>query len=189
MLNFSAYKLGMGIQQAKESNNASIVFKNAMPDVPDWKVFLDHLNEEIHTPMDSPLNPDRPFNERVINGVMMKSLFYMDVRTRNMEKFSGVKEIIEIFSEATGESVYPVSVFINFVANEYSVPKHHDKRETIFWQCQGRSVWHVYPPESDFPVSYTLEPGDIIYVPKWIDHQVAVEEPRAAIAFGYKNEK
>jgi hypothetical protein len=188
MLNISADEIKLGISIAQTGNNASFVFKNVVNENPSWQDFIDHINKEIHTPMDNPINTHKPFNERLINGVMLKSLFYMDARVRDMEKFSKYSEVFETLKQAIGKDVYPVSVFVNFVANEYNVPKHCDKRETLFWQCIGKTIWRVYPPSSEFPVSYTLEPGDIIYVPKGIDHEVIIEEPRASIAFGYENE-
>ena len=190
MLNISADEIKLGISIAQTGNNASFVFKNVVNENPSWQDFIDHVNKEIHTPMDKlyPVQPDKPFEERIINGVTLKSLFYIDARTRDMNIFLNYNDLLKLFSSATGKNIYPASVFINFISNEYNVPKHHDKRETLFWQCIGKTVWRVYPPSSEFPVSYTLEPGDIIYIPKGVEHEVIIEEPRASIAFGYENE-
>ena len=188
MLNISADEIKLGIHIAKTGNNASFVFKNVVQDNPGWQHFIDHINKEIHTPMDIPRNTHKPFNERIINGVTLKSLFYIDARVRNMEKFPKYLEVFQTLKNSIEKDVYPVSVFVNFIANEYNIPKHSDKRETLFWQCIGKTFWHVYPPSSEFPVSYTLEPGDILYVPKGVEHEVIIEEPRASIAFGYENE-
>lgn len=189
MINVTAEEIKSGIGSTCKNNVWFFVFKNAVEDNPTWETFIDHINEEIHTPMDSPLHVDKPFDERAINGVVLKSLFYMDSRLRNLDRFPVAKEIIRLLSEALDEGVYPASVFVNFVGREFNVPRHFDERETIFWQCQGTTFWHVYPPESEFPMSVELSPGDMIYVPKGIRHEVIVDKPRAAIAFGYKNEK
>lgn len=188
MLNITVEEISAGIKMARIGNSASFLFKGAVLENPTWQDFIDHIDEEIHTPMENPIQSPRPFDERLINGVMLKSLFYMDARVRSMEKFSAYNNLLKLFTDSTKKEVYPASVFVNFVANEYNVPRHCDKRETIFWQCIGKTFWHVYPPESEFPVSYNLEPGDILYIPKGIDHEVIVKEPRAAIAFGYENE-
>lgn len=188
MLNLNPHKIKMGMEAAHNSNASCFVYQNLISDNPTWQNFIDHLSSEIHTPLDNPLVSDTPFKERVINGVMMKSMFYMDVRVRNLSQFSEASDLMSAFSEATGDDIYPVSVFINFVGNEYDVPAHSDNRETIFWQCIGRTVWHVYPDGSEFPMTYELNPGDVIYIPKGIRHAVDIFEPRASIAFGYKNE-
>jgi len=53
---------------------------------------------------------------------------------------------------------------------------HKDTTDVWFWQCQGKTKWTINKKE------YILKPGDLIFVPKGIIHNVVSLTPRAGIS-------
>ncbi len=84
---------------------------------------------------------------------------------------------------------------INFVGNESTMSIHKDHHSTIFIQCVGSVSYKIYEDvdgetEADLSdnirndtkvESITLNPGDIMFVPKGKVHQVTATEPRATL--------
>ena len=55
--------------------------------------------------------------------------------------------------------------------------RHNDKTDVWFWQNKGISKW-----DFDNGDSYTLNEGDLIYVPKGVYHKVSTVEARFGIS-------
>jgi len=187
-------ELKTGIEQVRNGGLA-IVFKNLYSDVPDWDKFVAFTHHKVHQP---PGNiPMMPLEERVINGVVLRNLFYLMVSSPSDDFFPQITEIMETFSDLLGGEVLPVSAFINFIGKEKPIAPHCDMRETVYWQCQGTALWKIYKesPINDHNVGYVqpvaeylLQPGDVIYVGREVGHSVVTNEPRCAIGFQYKQD-
>lgn len=182
-------ELADGIKRAR-SGELAVVFKNLYKSVPTWDKFVSFTHEKAHQPPAT--IPRRPLEERVVNGVVIRNLFYLMVSTPDDHFFPEVRQIINEFSELLGGEVLPVSAFINFIGGETPIAPHCDARETVYWQCQGTALWRIYKesPINEFnseglkPVAeYLLHPGDVIYVAREVGHSVATSEPRCAIGF------
>ena len=63
--------------------------------------------------------------------------------------------------------------FFNLTTASKTWPKHKDDYDVIYWQCIGKTLWKV-EGRGDF----LLEPGDLIYIPKGIYHEVIAITPR-----------
>ena len=59
--------------------------------------------------------------------------------------------------------------------------RHNDKEDVWFWQNKGISRW-----DFDNGDSYTLNEGDLIYVPKYVYHKVSTIEARFGISMSLK---
>ena len=70
-------------------------------------------------------------------------------------------------------------MYMGLTAKSESIGKHHDDCEVIFWQCIGRTEWDVDN------TTYILEPGDCLYIPKGMMHEVKSLSPRMGISFGF----
>lgn len=185
MEHISIEDIRVKIDEIRGGTNA-YVFKNLAPNVPSWDSFISHLNTAIHTYPPSP--SQMPLEQRIINGVIQRGLFYLMVDNPGIDIFPESKYLRDLLGEAVGGEVLPVSAFINFVGGERPGGAHIDNRETIYWQCIGRAVWQIYASyEDQHPThQYTLEPGDVIYVAEGVIHQIRAEEPRAALGFQYR---
>jgi len=133
-----------------------------------------------------------PLEERWINGVIIRNLFYLTVRIRKKESIKEIKALDTLFSEVFNAELQPVGAFINIIGGEKPGEAHRDNRETIFWQCQGISEWTIYedPSEERYDSSklqvlktIKLSPGDVLYLRNKGMHSVRNDGPRASIAF------
>jgi mannose-6-phosphate isomerase-like protein (cupin superfamily) len=57
--------------------------------------------------------------------------------------------------------------------------KHNDIVDVYYWQVQGTSKWVFEDKE------IILKPGDLLFVPRLIYHDVVVEGPRAGISMSH----
>lgn len=87
-------------------------------------------------------------------------------------------------------------VIANMIGSEvrgYGI--HPDDHDVVLWQCEGTVEWRIYKnfPESEI-YSFTssheyesviLNPGDLIFCPSGLVHQVVVSGPRASLIFGF----
>jgi cupin superfamily acireductone dioxygenase involved in methionine salvage len=62
---------------------------------------------------------------------------------------------------------------------------HYDDVDGFYIQCDGSVIWRVY--YEDKIDEYTLNKGDVIFIPKFIKHSVDSLEPRNAISFAFRD--
>lgn len=110
----------------------------------------------------------------------------VDGPTEQYFPHSGI--VHKTFNEALGGQISPVSAFINFVGKETPGGAHTDNRETIYWQCIGKSTWQIYDSYESKDPSFQIDlnPGDVIFVGESVVHRVVTEEPRAALGFQFR---
>lgn len=190
MNTYSVEEIKQAIQKANTDEIATS-FVGLLPEVPDWERFIMLIDKEIHDNQNT-ITPQSPFEERVINGVVIRNLFYLMVRMSEDESIKEIQPLKKLFGEVFGVEIDPVGAFINIVGGEKPGEAHRDNRETIFWQCQGDSEWTIYEdPEgqhyvtSELKVKKTikLRPGDVLYLRNRGMHSVKNFGPRASIAF------
>lgn len=70
---------------------------------------------------------------------------------------------------------------VSFTDKEPTTGKHSDPIDVIYCQFVGSVRWDIFYESGT--QSFILEPGDIIYVPKSIMHEVVSLSPRAALSF------
>lgn len=73
-------------------------------------------------------------------------------------------------------------VYIGLTRFSESFGRHRDNSDVFFWQVLGRTSWKVYA--QDGVQEHTLGAGDVLYVPKNMDHEVRSLCPRVGISFG-----
>ena len=170
------------IDYARE-NNTAVVFKNLAPEVPSWERIIKYVDHEMHNPPGS--IPMEPLNERVINGVILHHLFYMMVRHPDPQEFPEVLQVQDAIETAIGVRPIIVNSIVNYVSGEEPIPVHSDDRETFYWQCQGQAMWQIYDDWRDREPSavHMLESGDVIYLPRRVNHSVMMPTPRMAVVF------
>ena len=168
------------------SGAKAYVFKNLVPVTPTWDQFIAHLDDAVHNFQPSP--SQEPLEQRIINGVIQRRLFYLMVDGPDQDYYPESQPVHDIFNEALGGEISPVSAFINFIGKERPGGAHTDNRETIYWQCIGEAIWHIFSTLEDRnPIAeYILQPGDVIFVAEGVIHQIRADMPRAALGFQYR---
>jgi mannose-6-phosphate isomerase-like protein (cupin superfamily) len=190
MNTYSVEDIKQAIEKAKTDEIATS-FVKLFPEVPDWESFIMLIDKEIHDTEYTAVNQS-PFEERNINRVTIRNLFYLMVWMSDGDSIKEIKPLKKLFSEVFGAELETVGAFINIIGGEKPGEAHRDNRETIFWQCQGASQWTIYEdPEgpdyvtSELKVKKTikLRPGDVLYLRDRGMHSVENFGPRASLAF------
>lgn len=75
---------------------------------------------------------------------------------------------------------------VSFTDKEPTTGRHSDPIDVIYSQFIGSATWSIYSDEG--VENFILNPGDIIYVPKSVEHEVTSISPRAAISFMFEAE-
>jgi hypothetical protein len=186
------------IREAKESHNFT-VFRSYCTNSPTWSDVVELMYKSSNSS-----NAILPDDKRNISSTMMvynrlDPVIYgaLDFPESGIYKkfFENEAALNEIF----GHSLLTCNpkVIANLVGTEgngYGI--HPDDHDVILWHCEGQVEWRIYKdfPESDFFTtsssldyeSVILNPGDIIFCPSGVVHQVVVSEPRASFVFGFR---
>jgi len=72
-------------------------------------------------------------------------------------------------------------VYMSLSSRSKTFGRHNDDVDVFFWQCYGSTRWVV---EGSQKVASTLNPGDIIYIPKQQYHNTVPISARFGISFG-----
>ena len=73
---------------------------------------------------------------------------------------------------------------VSLTNKEPTTGKHSDPIDVIYCQFVGSVTWTIF--DENKSNVFILNPGDIIYVPKSVVHEVKYSNPRAAISFMFE---
>lgn len=101
--------------------------------------------------------------------------------------FPGLKEMVgKIENDYTGEMHRSSFAIINLSDAENVTYRHNDRTHNMYVQCIGSVTWRIYKSlDSNEFDQYDLYPGDAIWVPAGVSHEVLAKEPRAAITIAF----
>jgi ribosomal protein L16 Arg81 hydroxylase len=80
-----------------------------------------------------------------------------------------------------GRSV-SVHTYISFSKDSETFGKHRDDVDVYFLNAIGETEFTVW--EDDVEYVYTLEPGDLLYIPKGLWHSTRPLTPRVGLSYG-----
>jgi hypothetical protein len=176
-------------------NKKILHLKSMFSNVPTWDKFIKHLDHHFNTVPEGPKEESDEWHI-IHNGTVAKPGYYFHVRDAisNYEFtfFPESENVVNFFNEVYNEKTNGGGTFLNIVGNGMLVPTHIDNVDSVFWQCQGSTVWEVFLNKDDQgkgipPIqTITVEPGDIIVVPLGVFHGLNPHVARAAIAFRYQ---
>jgi mannose-6-phosphate isomerase-like protein (cupin superfamily) len=85
-----------------------------------------------------------------------------------------------------GEKEISSFAILNLSSAENVTNRHNDLTHNFYVQCIGSVIWKIYESIGSTEYKeYTLSPGDAIFVPAGVSHQVTALEPRAAITIAF----
>ena len=102
-----------------------------------------------------------------------------------LHKIFNIEEVDFILKEIENNNPnnrYSAHAYISLSKESKTFDKHKDESDVWYWQCIGLTEWKIF--KFNETISYILEPGDIIYIPKGIFHEVTPLSPRVGISFG-----
>ena len=69
------------------------------------------------------------------------------------------------------------------LAESFIPPKHTDPVDGFFIQFEGSTLWKIYYKDNE--KQYTLKSGDMIFIPKNLEHSVEALEPRCSVSISF----
>ncbi len=139
------------------------VVRNVDLETPSWNDILTHLNRNI------------------VSKAKMKILDNLGFVYFDADCMPQVNSLLADIRQTTDK---PCSAhcYVSLLEISSTFGRHNDNADVFFWQVQGSTQWRV---EQDSQVyEYTLLPNDIIYIPRFVVHEVTPLTPRAGISFG-----
>ena len=68
-------------------------------------------------------------------------------------------------------------LYFNITTKAETFGKHKDNMNVYFWQCQGVTKWIIEDKDE-----VILNPGDLIFIPKGVHHNVIPLSPRLGVS-------
>lgn len=152
--------------------------RGAFPIVSKWDDFIHNVNQAFAEVSDQPEKPEVKFG-RVGNVRFYDRLtMVIDYAFKyGYKEYWAVKD----FVEKQGHRVITMMSILSLTAHEGTTSKHMDPYKVIYLQCIGSAQWSVWV--NGVENKYVLNPGDFIFVPDGLQHEVRSLSPRTALSF------
>lgn len=181
------------IKEAKENKHAVVFEKYQIPEIT-WEDMMKYIYKEStleNTELEEKVN--KVSNHAAldyIGNIQIQERFWLAPQTNNLfDDFKGVSELIYKLNNSVDNkdcAYYKKQRHncdsdwhfqgIRMSLSDRLVSDHHDPHDIFYWQILGTSFWKV-----DNEITYTLEPGDMLYLPLENSHQVWCDGPRAGL--------
>jgi ribosomal protein L16 Arg81 hydroxylase len=103
-----------------------------------------------------------------------------DVPVINLEsEFPKIYDFMEYIRDSV-KSRATLKALVNIVGNEFSGNKHHDPYHVFSVQHIGTVEYNIFDSE-DNKITYTLEPGDLIFMPSGTTHSISASTSRGTL--------
>ncbi len=123
-------------------------------------------------------------SKEIIGSINFWHRLTMTIDLFSDELIAKIQPIIEILSKIHPGYFNGLFSAISFTDKEPTTSKHTDPVDVFYFQCLGRVEWDVSKDGSI--ITYKLLPGDVIFVPANVAHEVRSLSPRAAISFMFR---
>lgn len=170
-----------------ERNKNSVVVLNKFFDQDySWNNFINSLNDAYDL---NDKNNGEFFSKEVIGQINFFQKLTMTLENINETNFPGIESKADRLIQLHEQIAKPGKCLgyfgaISFTTKEPTTSNHNDPMDVIYAQFIGSVTWKIFHEnESE---SHILSPGDIIYVPKSVMHEVTSLTPRAAISFMFE---
>lgn len=165
------------IIKAKNANNA-ILFNNVfLPDYT-WNDFINHLDYAYGEPNNNSGIYDA---KEVIGLVNFWHKLTYTVEGVSNKTFPEIEEKFNFLKTLHPSDGHGYFAAMSLTTKDPTTGKHHDPVDVMYCQFIGSVIWKIEYPET--VEHFILNPGDMIYVPSGIMHEVTSLTPRAAISF------
>jgi hypothetical protein len=180
------------------NNKTYALFRGLCKDVPNWSDFIENFDYNYNRDKDkNKNNPDRRYlTDSIVVYNKFDPIIFDAIEDKATRLFDKSLEVHSLIDGLTKKKVSSIKSIMNFLGNEQEYWIHSDNHDVISWHCVGTIEWRFYKnlKEEDMEKtsiegaeydSVVLEPGDVVYVPAGVVHQVINNKPRASIVFQY----
>jgi ribosomal protein L16 Arg81 hydroxylase len=146
-------------------NKQPYLFRGVLPDAPSWDDVLKNLEKSLEEQSLIKVGP------------------YFSIVTHNGDKHIRLAgELLEEIRKLDPSLSGSAHVYIGLTRFSESFGKHKDNADVFFWQVIGSTHWKVFSQAG--VKEHTLGIGDVLYVPRYMEHEVTSLSPRVGISFG-----
>jgi ribosomal protein L16 Arg81 hydroxylase len=137
----------------------------------------------LDLPLDNPSWEDIlfHFNRNIVAKAKVQTMLNLGFVYFDAEKMPPVMALVKEIQKMTTNKV-TAHCYLSFLEISKTFGRHNDHSEVFFWQVQGKTRWVVEDHDRIF--EYELKPNDLIYIPKFMNHDVRPLTPRAGISIG-----
>lgn len=180
----------MILEEILDAKNRHVVYfgKGVLSNTPDWSAFIRLMDKKFNNPAGFDWDEKLVKNKTVATDIMIynkldpvifKAVECVDGQIVD-HQIPEAQPFIDILSSTFKN--FHLKAIINFVGNESNYWVHKDDHYVLSWGCIGKTEWRIYSDSNTYE-TYILEPGDIIFCPRDILHEVVITEPRASLIF------
>jgi hypothetical protein len=149
--------------------------------LPDWSDFINNINSAIKD--DSYAKEPPLLNFERVNHVRFYDKLTIGIDHSNKYPYKGLPEIINFLKTLNLEPFVTMSL-MNFADSQKTTSRHSDNCLIFYVQAVGSAKWCILV--DDLEKEFVLEPGDVIFVPDGLMHEIVPLMPRAALSFAVK---
>lgn len=174
------------IQEAVDAQKGTVLREVIPVDkLPDWIHFLNHMT---YAAKDSdPEHINKGFAEqgrKIIGTIHFWGEF--NLVSSKLQDFYPHKDLYKsVFHEIYGGELTDLTSVLSVTDWDPSSTRHFDGADVLNLQCLGQTKWQVCEAYEGPCEEFVLNPGDVMFVPARLYHEVSAIGPRANIIFGY----
>lgn len=180
------------------NNKTYALFRGLCKDVPNWSDFIENFDYNYNRDKDKDKN--NPDHRYITDNILVYNKFdpivFAAIEGKDSPMFDKSLEASVAIEALIKKKASEIKSIMNFLGNEQEYWIHSDNHDVISWHCVGTIEWRFYKnlKEEDMEKisiegaeydSVVLEPGDVVYVPAGVVHQVINNKPRASLIFQY----
>jgi hypothetical protein len=168
------------IKKAFEEN-VPLHAKKQVSVLPDWSDFIGNINSAVKD--DSFVKEPPLENFDRVNHVRFYDRLTIGIDHSNKYPYKGLPEIID-FMKKLNLAPFVTMSLMNLADSQKTTSRHSDNCLIFYVQAVGSAKWciNVRGEEKE----YVLDPGDVIFVPAGLLHEIVPLMPRAALSFAVK---
>jgi len=123
------------------------------------------------------------FPPKLIDDIINKEVCYVIDASRVNKKINDICNNIE--SQCGWKT--DAHIYFSLRVQEYGFGKHNDPRHNLITQVEGKSVINVWSDDDKILIDEVMEPGDIVFIPEKINHQIIPKTKRISISIPCEN--
>jgi hypothetical protein len=181
------------IKEAKE-NRHEVIFENYQTPEISWDDMINYIYKEstaVNHDLQKKVKEVNNYSDfNFIGNIQIQNQFWLAPQTHDLfDEFAGVAELLLKLNNGIdnrkcgyykkrghdcSSDWHPQGVRISL--SDRLVSDHNDPHDIFYWQILGTSFWKI-----DNGITYTLKPGDMLYLPLENSHEVWCDGPRAGL--------
>lgn len=157
--------------------------------LPDWIEFLNNVNSCAKD--DDPMFKNEAFEKagRKVIGILQFWGEFNLVAPKTSDHYKHKDYYIKEISEIYQGELTDINAVFSVTDWDKSSTRHRDNADVLNLQCLGRTKWVTSATYDSEPTEHFLDPGDIIFIPRELWHEVSAIGPRANLIFGFEANK